>query len=166
MNFYLFAFFSHTIQTECRCVFSAITKLIRVSRLGCYFLVILFSDVMTIHFFFLVCILFLFHLSAFSYCSGCFMLVLCFDFCFNTVVKTVKMEAFSIDSIHVASNTFSDSFHPMKFLKVYPFLGIEYFDIINIEICLFLLDVATWATSPNLVRLLEEIVYQWSGFSG
>ncbi|XP_073100812.1 uncharacterized protein [Elaeis guineensis] len=36
------------------CVFSAITKLIRVSRLGCYFLVILFSDVMTIHFFFLV----------------------------------------------------------------------------------------------------------------
>ncbi|KAF8378328.1 hypothetical protein HHK36_029667 [Tetracentron sinense] len=36
------------------CVFSAITKLIRVPRLGCYFLVILFSDVMTIHFFFLV----------------------------------------------------------------------------------------------------------------
>lgn len=36
------------------CAFSAITKLIRVPRLGCYFLVILFSDVMTIHFFFLV----------------------------------------------------------------------------------------------------------------
>ncbi|XP_021857442.2 uncharacterized protein [Spinacia oleracea] len=36
------------------CVFSAITKLIRVPRLGLYFLVILFSDVMTIHFFFLV----------------------------------------------------------------------------------------------------------------
>ncbi|XP_020538218.1 GPI ethanolamine phosphate transferase 1 isoform X2 [Jatropha curcas] len=36
------------------CVFSAITKLLRVPRLGCYFLVILFSDVMTIHFFFLV----------------------------------------------------------------------------------------------------------------
>lgn len=36
------------------CVFSAITKLLRVSRLGCYFLVIIFSDVMTIHFFFLV----------------------------------------------------------------------------------------------------------------
>ncbi|KAI3942370.1 hypothetical protein MKW92_020334 [Papaver armeniacum] len=36
------------------CVFSAITKLIGVSRLGCYFLVILSSDVMTIHFFFLV----------------------------------------------------------------------------------------------------------------
>uniref|UniRef100_A0A2P2KTR0 GPI ethanolamine phosphate transferase 1 n=1 Tax=Rhizophora mucronata TaxID=61149 RepID=A0A2P2KTR0_RHIMU len=36
------------------CVFSAITKLHRVPRLGCYFLVILFSDVMTIHFFFLV----------------------------------------------------------------------------------------------------------------
>ncbi|KMS95014.1 hypothetical protein BVRB_013220 isoform A [Beta vulgaris subsp. vulgaris] len=36
------------------CVFSAITKMIRVPRLGLYFLVILFSDVMTIHFFFLV----------------------------------------------------------------------------------------------------------------
>ncbi|KAG0471833.1 hypothetical protein HPP92_016379 [Vanilla planifolia] len=36
------------------CVFSALTKLLRVPRLGCYFLVILFSDVMTIHFFFLV----------------------------------------------------------------------------------------------------------------
>lgn len=36
------------------CVFSAITKLIQIPRLGCYFLVILFSDVMTIHFFFLV----------------------------------------------------------------------------------------------------------------
>ncbi|KAL1314903.1 hypothetical protein HN51_041716 [Arachis hypogaea] len=36
------------------CVFSAITKLNEVPRLGCYFLVILFSDVMTIHFFFLV----------------------------------------------------------------------------------------------------------------
>ncbi|KAF5205092.1 Gpi ethanolamine phosphate transferase [Thalictrum thalictroides] len=36
------------------CAFSAVTKLIRVSRLGCYFLVILCSDVMTIHFFFLV----------------------------------------------------------------------------------------------------------------
>ncbi|KAL2897090.1 GPI ethanolamine phosphate transferase 1 [Bienertia sinuspersici] len=36
------------------CAFSAITKLIRVPRLGLYFLVILFSDVMTIHFFFLV----------------------------------------------------------------------------------------------------------------
>ncbi|KAI4351498.1 hypothetical protein L6164_005864 [Bauhinia variegata] len=36
------------------CVFSAITKLNQVPRLGCYFLVILHSDVMTIHFFFLV----------------------------------------------------------------------------------------------------------------
>ncbi|KAF6159865.1 hypothetical protein GIB67_032949 [Kingdonia uniflora] len=36
------------------CVFSAITKLIQVPLLGCYFLVILCSDVMTIHFFFLV----------------------------------------------------------------------------------------------------------------
>ncbi|XP_002517397.2 GPI ethanolamine phosphate transferase 1 isoform X2 [Ricinus communis] len=36
------------------CVFSAITKLLQVPRLGCYFLVILFSDVMTIHFLFLV----------------------------------------------------------------------------------------------------------------
>ncbi|KAL6143338.1 hypothetical protein ACLB2K_054033 [Fragaria x ananassa] len=36
------------------CVFSAITKLNRLPRLGCYFLVILFSDVMTMHFFFLV----------------------------------------------------------------------------------------------------------------
>ncbi|XP_020218410.1 GPI ethanolamine phosphate transferase 1 isoform X1 [Cajanus cajan] len=36
------------------CAFSAITKLNQVPRLGCYFLVILFSDVMTIHFFFLV----------------------------------------------------------------------------------------------------------------
>ncbi|CAN0857489.1 GPI ethanolamine phosphate transferase 1 [Linum grandiflorum] len=35
------------------CAFSAITKLQRVPRLGCYFLVILCSDVMTIHFFFL-----------------------------------------------------------------------------------------------------------------
>ncbi|KAI4320450.1 hypothetical protein MLD38_033929 [Melastoma candidum] len=36
------------------CAFSAITKLIQVPRSGCYFLVILVSDVMTIHFFFLV----------------------------------------------------------------------------------------------------------------
>ncbi|KAL8162147.1 hypothetical protein V2J09_013636 [Rumex salicifolius] len=36
------------------CTFSAITKLIQVPRVGCYFLVILLSDVMTIHFFFLV----------------------------------------------------------------------------------------------------------------
>ncbi|KAK2647549.1 hypothetical protein Ddye_015038 [Dipteronia dyeriana] len=36
------------------CAFSAITKLLRVPRLGLYFLVILLSDVMTIHFFFLV----------------------------------------------------------------------------------------------------------------
>ncbi|KAK3158301.1 hypothetical protein QOZ80_2AG0135350 [Eleusine coracana subsp. coracana] len=36
------------------CTFSAITKIVRIPRLGCYFLVILLSDVMTIHFFFLV----------------------------------------------------------------------------------------------------------------
>ncbi|KAK9272720.1 hypothetical protein L1049_003097 [Liquidambar formosana] len=36
------------------CAFSAITKLIRVPRPAYYFVVILFSDVMTIHFFFLV----------------------------------------------------------------------------------------------------------------
>ncbi|KAL8132418.1 hypothetical protein AgCh_008062 [Apium graveolens] len=36
------------------CAFSAITKLVRVPRVGCYFLVILCSDVMTIHFFYLV----------------------------------------------------------------------------------------------------------------
>lgn len=36
------------------CVFSALAKLLQVPRFGCYFLVILFSDVMTIHFFFLV----------------------------------------------------------------------------------------------------------------
>ncbi|XP_022879422.1 GPI ethanolamine phosphate transferase 1 [Olea europaea var. sylvestris] len=36
------------------CAFSAITKLIQVPLLGCYFLVICCSDVMTIHFFFLV----------------------------------------------------------------------------------------------------------------
>ncbi|KAF7819628.1 GPI ethanolamine phosphate transferase 1 isoform X1 [Senna tora] len=36
------------------CAFSAVTKLNRVPRLGCYFLVIVLSDVMTIHFFFLV----------------------------------------------------------------------------------------------------------------
>ncbi|XP_006648789.3 GPI ethanolamine phosphate transferase 1 [Oryza brachyantha] len=36
------------------CTFSAITKIMRIPRLGCYFLVILLSDVMTIHFFFLV----------------------------------------------------------------------------------------------------------------
>ncbi|GMN42444.1 hypothetical protein TIFTF001_011660 [Ficus carica] len=36
------------------CAFSAITKMNRLPRLGCYFLVILFSDIMTIHFFFLV----------------------------------------------------------------------------------------------------------------
>lgn len=36
------------------CTFSAITKIVRIPRIGCYFLVILLSDVMTIHFFFLV----------------------------------------------------------------------------------------------------------------
>nr|KJB11445.1 hypothetical protein B456_001G259600 [Gossypium raimondii]KJB11446.1 hypothetical protein B456_001G259600 [Gossypium raimondii] len=36
------------------CAFSAITKLLEVPRIGCYFLVILCSDVMTVHFFFLV----------------------------------------------------------------------------------------------------------------
>ncbi|RLN07161.1 hypothetical protein C2845_PM11G09300 [Panicum miliaceum] len=36
------------------CTFSAITNIVRIPRLGCYFLVILLSDVMTIHFFFLV----------------------------------------------------------------------------------------------------------------
>ncbi|XP_019161667.1 PREDICTED: GPI ethanolamine phosphate transferase 1 isoform X1 [Ipomoea nil] len=36
------------------CAFSAMTKLIRVPLVGCYFLVIMCSDVMTIHFFFLV----------------------------------------------------------------------------------------------------------------
>ncbi|KAJ4765331.1 GPI ethanolamine phosphate transferase 1 [Rhynchospora pubera] len=36
------------------CAFSAITKIIRVPRMGLYFIVIIFSDVMTIHFFFLV----------------------------------------------------------------------------------------------------------------
>ncbi|KAK4603814.1 hypothetical protein RGQ29_012363 [Quercus rubra] len=36
------------------CAFSSITKLHQIPRLGCYFLVISFSDVMTIHFFFLV----------------------------------------------------------------------------------------------------------------
>ncbi|CAN4082504.1 unnamed protein product [Withania somnifera] len=36
------------------CAFSSITKLVQVPLLGCYFLVILCSDVMTIHFFFLV----------------------------------------------------------------------------------------------------------------
>ncbi|PIN23567.1 hypothetical protein CDL12_03713 [Handroanthus impetiginosus] len=36
------------------CTFTAITKLVRVPLLGCYFLVIICSDVMTIHFFFLV----------------------------------------------------------------------------------------------------------------
>ncbi|XP_040366544.1 GPI ethanolamine phosphate transferase 1 [Rosa chinensis] len=36
------------------CVFNAITKLNRLLRLGCYFLVLFFSDVMTMHFFFLV----------------------------------------------------------------------------------------------------------------
>ncbi|KAL7140851.1 hypothetical protein ABFS83_08G014900 [Erythranthe nasuta] len=36
------------------CTFTAITKLLRVPQLGCYFLVIICSDVMTVHFFFLV----------------------------------------------------------------------------------------------------------------
>eukprot|EP01018_Ginkgo_biloba_P022729 Gb_08705 [translate_table: standard] len=36
------------------CAFSAVTKLVKLPRLGCYFIVLLFSDVMTIHFFFLV----------------------------------------------------------------------------------------------------------------
>ncbi|KAL3526014.1 hypothetical protein ACH5RR_014386 [Cinchona calisaya] len=36
------------------CAFSSLTKVIQVPLLGCYFLVILCSDVMTIHFFFLV----------------------------------------------------------------------------------------------------------------
>jgi phosphatidylinositol glycan class N len=39
---------------NCRCAFSAITRLLELPRLGCYFVVILLSDVMTIHFFFLV----------------------------------------------------------------------------------------------------------------
>lgn len=121
MHFYLFSFFSDIFETKCRCVFSAITKVIRVSRLGCYFLVILFSDVMTVHFFFLVCILFYFHLfSLLLHCySGCFMPILCYDFCFNTVKIFLQIwsqvSIFSIDSINVASNTFSESFHPMKF---------------------------------------------------
>ncbi|KAH6757386.1 hypothetical protein C2S51_038848 [Perilla frutescens var. frutescens] len=36
------------------CTFTAITRLVRVPLLGCYFLVIICSDVMTVHFFFLV----------------------------------------------------------------------------------------------------------------
>ncbi|MBA0846347.1 hypothetical protein Goshw_000758 [Gossypium schwendimanii] len=46
----------HTIPAcyKHRCAFSAITKLLEVPRIGCYFLVILCSDVMTVHFFFLV----------------------------------------------------------------------------------------------------------------
>ncbi|KAG0585367.1 hypothetical protein M758_2G006200 [Ceratodon purpureus] len=36
------------------CAFSAVTRLLELPRLGCYFIVILLSDVMTIHFFFLV----------------------------------------------------------------------------------------------------------------
>ncbi|XP_057817181.2 uncharacterized protein LOC131030393 isoform X2 [Cryptomeria japonica] len=36
------------------CAFSAVTNLVKLPRLGCYFMVLLFSDVMTIHFFFLV----------------------------------------------------------------------------------------------------------------
>ncbi|KAH9290776.1 hypothetical protein KI387_034893 [Taxus chinensis] len=36
------------------CAFSAVTNLIKLPRLGCYFMFLLFSDVMTIHFFFLV----------------------------------------------------------------------------------------------------------------
>ena len=39
---------------NCRCAFSAVTRLLELPRLGCYFIVILLSDVMTIHFFFLV----------------------------------------------------------------------------------------------------------------
>lgn len=37
-----------------RCTFTAITKMVKVPLLGCYFLVIICSDVMTVHFFFLV----------------------------------------------------------------------------------------------------------------
>lgn len=36
------------------CAFSAVMKLLKLPRLGCYFVVMFFSDVMTIHFFFLV----------------------------------------------------------------------------------------------------------------
>jgi hypothetical protein len=36
------------------CAFSAVTRLLELPRLGCYFIVLLLSDVMTIHFFFLV----------------------------------------------------------------------------------------------------------------
>ncbi|KAH7279795.1 hypothetical protein KP509_37G037300 [Ceratopteris richardii] len=36
------------------CAFSAVMKLLKLPRLGCYFVVMLFSDIMTIHFFFLV----------------------------------------------------------------------------------------------------------------
>lgn len=43
-----------SFDIKCRCTFTVITKLIRVPLLGCYFLVIICSDVMTVHFFFLV----------------------------------------------------------------------------------------------------------------
>ncbi|XP_042044151.1 GPI ethanolamine phosphate transferase 1-like [Salvia splendens] len=36
------------------CTFTAITKMVKVPLLGCYFLVIICSDIMTVHFFFLV----------------------------------------------------------------------------------------------------------------
>jgi phosphatidylinositol glycan class N len=36
------------------CAFSAVTRVLELPRLGCYFIVLLLSDVMTIHFFFLV----------------------------------------------------------------------------------------------------------------
>ncbi|XP_024401012.1 uncharacterized protein [Physcomitrium patens] len=36
------------------CAFSAVTRILELPRLGCYFVVLLLSDVMTIHFFFLV----------------------------------------------------------------------------------------------------------------
>uniref|UniRef100_A0A7I4BAI9 Uncharacterized protein n=2 Tax=Physcomitrium patens TaxID=3218 RepID=A0A7I4BAI9_PHYPA len=42
------------VDLNCRCAFSAVTRILELPRLGCYFVVLLLSDVLTIHLFFLV----------------------------------------------------------------------------------------------------------------
>lgn len=62
-----------------RCAFSAVTRLLELPRLGCYFIVLFLSDVMTIHFFFLVSSQFSQRVDLFS--SLCTFRRLCSFFC-------------------------------------------------------------------------------------
>jgi hypothetical protein len=57
------------------CAFSAVTRVLELPRLGCYFIVLLLSDVMTIHFFFLVSLPTFFP-SRFHQCSALYLIAL------------------------------------------------------------------------------------------